>query len=46
MLEKGLGAMDEAKGLIKEATGAVTGNEKMRAEGRAERERGAGREER
>ena len=45
-MEEGSGATDKAKGLIKEATGAVTGNEKMRAEGRAERERGAGREER
>ncbi len=32
MSEEGPGAIAEAKGLIKEATGAVTGNEQMRAE--------------
>jgi uncharacterized protein YjbJ (UPF0337 family) len=35
MSEEGPGTIDKAKGLIKEATGAVTGNEKMKAEGRA-----------
>lgn len=37
MAEKEPGAMDKAKGLIKEATGKLTGNESMEAEGRAER---------
>ena len=41
MSEEGPGAVDKAKGLAKEAVGAVTGNEERKAEGRAERERGA-----
>ncbi len=41
MSEEGSGAVDKAKGLAKEAVGAVTGNEERKAEGRAERERGA-----
>ncbi len=41
MSEEGPGAMDKAKGLMKEAAGAVTGNEERKAEGRAEREGGA-----
>ncbi len=41
MSEEGPGAVDKAKGLAKEAAGAVTGNEEMKAEGRAEREGGA-----
>jgi hypothetical protein len=32
------GVMEKAKGMAKEATGAVTGNERMKAEGRIERE--------
>ncbi len=38
MSEEDPGAVDKAKGLAKEAAGAVTGNEQMKAEGRAERE--------
>jgi uncharacterized protein YjbJ (UPF0337 family) len=38
MSEEGPGAMDKAKGLIKEAAGTVTGDEQRKAEGRAERE--------
>ena len=41
MAEEGPGAMDKAKGLMKEAAGTVTGNEERKAEGRAEREGGA-----
>jgi hypothetical protein len=32
------GAMEKAKGMAKQAAGAVTGNEQMKAEGRIERE--------
>jgi hypothetical protein len=32
------GAMEKAKGLAKEAAGAVVGDEEMKAEGRVERE--------
>lgn len=42
MSEEGPGAMDKAKGLMKEAAGTVTGNEERKAEGRAEREGDAG----
>jgi uncharacterized protein YjbJ (UPF0337 family) len=35
---QGEDALDKAKGLAKEAAGIVTGNEEMKAEGRAERE--------
>jgi len=35
--EESHGAMDKAKGLIKEAAGTVTGKEDMKAEGRSER---------
>jgi uncharacterized protein YjbJ (UPF0337 family) len=35
--EESQGAMDKAKGLIKEAAGTVTGKEDMKAEGRSER---------
>lgn len=41
MSEQEPGAMDKAKGLVKEATGKVTGNESMEAEGRAERGKGS-----
>lgn len=34
--------MDKAKGLVKEATGAVTGDETKKAEGRSLREGAAG----
>jgi uncharacterized protein YjbJ (UPF0337 family) len=32
------GAMEKVKGMAKQAAGAVTGNERMKAEGRIERE--------
>jgi hypothetical protein len=32
------GAMEKAKGMAKQAAGAVTGKERMKAEGRIERE--------
>jgi hypothetical protein len=32
------GAMEKAKGMAKQAAGAVTGNERMKAEARIERE--------
>jgi uncharacterized protein YjbJ (UPF0337 family) len=38
------GAMEKAKGMAKEAAGAVVGNEEMKAEGRAEREGAANQE--
>lgn len=34
------GAMDKAKGRIKEATGALTGNKDLKAEGRADQRSG------
>jgi uncharacterized protein YjbJ (UPF0337 family) len=34
------GVVEKAKGMAKEAAGAVVGNEQMRAEGRVEREEG------
>jgi hypothetical protein len=37
-------ALDKVKGLAKEALGTVTGNEELKAEGRAEREEGAAEE--
>lgn len=37
---------EQAKGLIKEAAGALTGDEGKRAEGKAQRKKGAAREER
>jgi uncharacterized protein YjbJ (UPF0337 family) len=36
--EKEPGAMEQAKGMAKEAAGAVVGSERMKAEGRVERE--------
>ena len=36
---QGEDALDKAKGLAKEAAGIVTGNEEMKAEGRANREK-------
>jgi hypothetical protein len=39
--EKDAGAMDRAKGLIKEAAGKLTGDETREAEGRSEREEDA-----
>lgn len=41
MSENEPGAMDKAKGLVKEATGKLTGNESMEAEGRSERGKGS-----
>ncbi len=38
MSENEPGAMEKAKGMAKEAAGAVVGNEEMKAEGRTERE--------
>ena len=38
MAENEPGAMEKAKGIAKEAAGAVVGNERMKAEGRIERE--------
>jgi uncharacterized protein YjbJ (UPF0337 family) len=36
---QGEDALDKAKGFAKEAAGMVTGNEEMKAEGRADREK-------
>ena len=41
MSEKEPGATEKAKGLAKEAVGAVTRDEDMKAEGRAERGKGS-----
>ena len=38
MSENEPGAMEKVKGMVKEAAGSVLGDEKMKAEGRAERE--------
>ena len=38
MSENEPGAMEKAKGMAKEAAGAVVGDEQMKAEGRVERE--------
>ena len=38
MAENEPGAMEKAKGMAKEAAGTVVGNERMKAEGRIERE--------
>ncbi len=38
MAENEPGAMEKAKGMAKQAAGAVTGNERRKAEGRIERE--------
>ncbi len=38
MAENEPGAMEKAKGMAKQAAGAVTGKERMKAEGRIERE--------
>ncbi len=38
------GAMEKAKGMMKEAAGSVMGDEEMKAEGRTEREGGTERE--
>ena len=45
MAEENQGAMDKAKGLIKEAAGTITGKEDMKAEGRSERGAAEGNEE-
>ena len=42
MSEREPGAMEKAKGLAKEAAGAMQGDEEMKAEGRAVRKEGAG----
>ena len=38
MAENEPGTMDKAKGMAKQAVGAVTGNERMKSEGSIERE--------
>lgn len=35
------GALDKAKGAVKEAVGNLTGDEKMKAEGKADKAKGA-----
>ena len=37
------GALDKAKGAIKDAAGAATGNKKLQAEGKADKAKGAAR---
>ena len=41
---KNEGAMDKAKGRVKEAAGAVTGDEATKSEGRSDQRRGTARE--
>ena len=41
---KNEGAMDKAKGRVKEATGAVTGDEAIKSEGRSDQRKGTVRE--
>jgi uncharacterized protein YjbJ (UPF0337 family) len=38
--DKGEGAVDKAKGRIKEAAGSLSGDEERKAEGRAEQDKG------
>lgn len=38
--DKGEGAMDRAKGRVKEAAGAMTGDESRKAEGRSDQRKG------
>ena len=38
--DKNEGAMDKAKGRLKEATGALTGNKDKKAEGRSDQRKG------
>ena len=42
--EHGKGLLDKAKGTVKEAVGKVTGNEKLEAEGKADKAAGAAHE--
>jgi uncharacterized protein YjbJ (UPF0337 family) len=42
--DKDEGAMDRAKGRIKEAGGALTGDKKLKREGRSEQRRGRAKE--
>ena len=42
--EHGKGMLDKAKGAVKEAVGKVTGNEKLQAEGKADKAAGAAHE--
>jgi uncharacterized protein YjbJ (UPF0337 family) len=39
--DKGEGVLDKTRGRLKEAAGAVSGNEELKAEGRAEQREGA-----
>ena len=39
--DKGEGVLDKTRGRLKEAAGAVSGNEELKAEGRAEQRGGA-----
>jgi uncharacterized protein YjbJ (UPF0337 family) len=38
--DKNEGAMDKAKGRVKEAAGSITGNKDKKAEGRADQDKG------
>ena len=42
--EHGKGMLDKAKGSIKDAVGKATGNEKLQAEGKADKAEGSARE--
>lgn len=42
--EHGKGMLDKAKGAVKDAIGKVTGNEKLQAEGKADKAEGTARE--
>ncbi|WP_228281524.1 CsbD family protein [Rubrobacter marinus] len=42
--DKNEGAMDKAKGRVKEAVGSLTGDENRKAEGRSDQRRGTGKE--
>ena len=44
MQQKNEGAMDKAKGRVKEAAGAVTGDETRKSEGRADQRSGTAKE--
>jgi uncharacterized protein YjbJ (UPF0337 family) len=42
--DKNEGAMDKAKGRVKEATGSLTGNKEKKAEGRSDQTKGTAKE--
>ena len=42
--EHGKGALDKAVGAVKDAVGSATGNEKLQAEGKADKVEGSGRQ--